>query len=37
MNAGLKQSSGEIVLCFDADYLPHPDLVSRLVEKFQTR
>ncbi|MCW4028768.1 MAG: glycosyltransferase family 2 protein [Candidatus Bathyarchaeota archaeon] len=34
MNAGLKQSSGEIVLCFDADYLPHPDLVSRLVEKF---
>ncbi len=34
LNAGLKHSSGEIVLCFDADYLPHPDLVGRLVEKF---
>jgi cellulose synthase/poly-beta-1,6-N-acetylglucosamine synthase-like glycosyltransferase len=34
LNAGLKQSTGEIVLCFDADYLPHQDIVTRLVEKF---
>ena len=34
LNAGLKQSTGEIVLCFDADYVSHPDLVDRLVEKF---
>ena len=34
MNAGLKIATGEIVLCFDADYLPHPDIVKRLVKKF---
>jgi cellulose synthase/poly-beta-1,6-N-acetylglucosamine synthase-like glycosyltransferase len=34
LNAGLKQATGEIVLCFDADYLPHPDIVTRLVVKF---
>ncbi len=34
LNAGLKHSTGEIVLCFDADYLPHSDIVIKLVEKF---
>ncbi len=34
MNAGLKIAKGEIVLCFDADYLPHPDIVKKLVKKF---
>ena len=34
MNAGLQASNGEVVLCFDADYLPHPDIINRLVEKF---
>jgi cellulose synthase/poly-beta-1,6-N-acetylglucosamine synthase-like glycosyltransferase len=34
MNAGLKISNGEIVLCFDADYLPHPDIVQKLFKKF---
>jgi cellulose synthase/poly-beta-1,6-N-acetylglucosamine synthase-like glycosyltransferase len=34
LNAGLKHSTGEIVLCFDADYLPCTDIVKKLVEKF---
>lgn len=34
LNAGLKGSKGEIVLCFDADYLPNDDIVTKLVEKF---
>jgi cellulose synthase/poly-beta-1,6-N-acetylglucosamine synthase-like glycosyltransferase len=34
MNAGLKHSTGEIVLCFDADYYPHKDIVEKLVKKF---
>ena len=34
LNAGLKQSAGEIVLCFDADYIPSNDIVTKLVEKF---
>jgi cellulose synthase/poly-beta-1,6-N-acetylglucosamine synthase-like glycosyltransferase len=34
LNAGLKVAKGEIVLCFDADYIPHPDIVNRLVKKF---
>jgi cellulose synthase/poly-beta-1,6-N-acetylglucosamine synthase-like glycosyltransferase len=34
LNAGLTWSTGEIVLCFDADYLPHRDIVKKLVEKF---
>ncbi|MCL5949488.1 MAG: glycosyltransferase family 2 protein [Candidatus Bathyarchaeota archaeon] len=34
LNAALKQVTGEIVLCFDADYLPHSDIVTRLVAKF---
>jgi len=34
LNAALKQATGEIVLCFDADYIPHSDIVAKLVEKF---
>ncbi len=34
MNAGLKHSTGEIVLCFDADYYPQKDIVEKLVKKF---
>ena len=34
LNAGLKQAKGEIVLCFDADYLPCSDIVLKLVAKF---
>jgi len=34
LNAGLKDATGEIVLCFDADYLPNSDNVEKLVEKF---
>ena len=34
MNAGLKLSTGEIVLCFDADYYPRKDIVEKLVKKF---
>ena len=34
MNAGLAISTGEIVLCFDADYLPPNDIVEKLIKKF---
>ena len=34
MNAGLKRSTGEIVLCFDADYYPQRDIVEKLVKEF---
>jgi cellulose synthase/poly-beta-1,6-N-acetylglucosamine synthase-like glycosyltransferase len=34
LNAGLKRLTGEIVLCFDADYVPSSDIVLKLVEKF---
>jgi cellulose synthase/poly-beta-1,6-N-acetylglucosamine synthase-like glycosyltransferase len=34
MNAGLKRSTGEIVLCFDADYYPQLDIVEKLVTEF---
>jgi cellulose synthase/poly-beta-1,6-N-acetylglucosamine synthase-like glycosyltransferase len=34
LNAALKLATGEIIVCFDADYTPHPDVVHRLVEKF---
>jgi cellulose synthase/poly-beta-1,6-N-acetylglucosamine synthase-like glycosyltransferase len=34
MNAGLSRSTGEIVLCFDADYFPHKGIVEKLVKKF---
>ena len=34
MNVGFKNSAGEIVLCFDADYYPQRGMVSRLVSFF---
>ena len=34
LNAGLKKASGEIVLCFDADYYPCRNIVERLVREF---
>jgi len=34
MNAGLKRATGEIVLCFDADYYPQIDIVEKLVKEF---
>ena len=34
MNAGLARSTGEIILCFDADYCPQKDIVEKLVRKF---
>ncbi len=34
MNAGLKLSKGEIVLCFDADYYPQVDIVEKLIQPF---
>jgi cellulose synthase/poly-beta-1,6-N-acetylglucosamine synthase-like glycosyltransferase len=34
MNAGLKRATGEIVLCFDADYYPQQDIVEKLVREF---
>lgn len=34
LNAGFRQSTGEIVICFDADYLPNSGIIIKLVEKF---
>jgi len=34
MNAGLKRATGEIVVCFDADYYPQKDIVEKLVRGF---
>jgi cellulose synthase/poly-beta-1,6-N-acetylglucosamine synthase-like glycosyltransferase len=34
MNSGLKHATGEIVLCFDADYYPQRDIVEKLVKEF---
>jgi cellulose synthase/poly-beta-1,6-N-acetylglucosamine synthase-like glycosyltransferase len=34
MNSGLERSTGEIVLCFDADYYPQTDIVEKLVREF---
>jgi cellulose synthase/poly-beta-1,6-N-acetylglucosamine synthase-like glycosyltransferase len=34
MNQGFLKSTGEIVLCFDADYYPQKDIVEKLVEAF---
>ncbi|MEE9591964.1 MAG: glycosyltransferase family 2 protein, partial [Thermoplasmata archaeon] len=34
MNAGLQRAKGEIVLTFDADYLPQFDIVEKLVAPF---
>jgi cellulose synthase/poly-beta-1,6-N-acetylglucosamine synthase-like glycosyltransferase len=34
LEAGLKRSSGELVLIFDADFVPRPDCIRRLVDYF---
>jgi cellulose synthase/poly-beta-1,6-N-acetylglucosamine synthase-like glycosyltransferase len=34
MNSGLERSTGEIVLCFDADYYPQRDIVEKLAKEF---
>ena len=34
MNAGFKYATGEIILCFDADYYPQKDIVENLVKEF---
>ncbi len=34
MNAGFKRATGEIVLCFDADYFPQKDIVEKLAKEF---
>jgi cellulose synthase/poly-beta-1,6-N-acetylglucosamine synthase-like glycosyltransferase len=34
MNEGFKQLTGEIVLCFDADYYPQKDIVENLTSAF---
>ncbi len=34
LNAGLAWSTGDVVMCFDADYLPHEEIVKRLVGGF---
>ena len=34
MNEGFSKSSGEITLCFDADYYPQKDIVERLTNVF---
>jgi cellulose synthase/poly-beta-1,6-N-acetylglucosamine synthase-like glycosyltransferase len=34
LNSGLERSTGEIVLCFDADYYPQRNIVEKLVREF---
>lgn len=34
MNQGFSKCTGEIVLCFDADYYPQKDIVETLVKEF---
>jgi len=34
LNEGLKHASGEVVLCFDADYYPQLDIVEKLAAYF---
>ena len=34
MNDGFSKSTGEIVLCFDADYCPQKDIVEKLAREF---
>jgi cellulose synthase/poly-beta-1,6-N-acetylglucosamine synthase-like glycosyltransferase len=34
LNSGLERSTGEIVLCFDADYYPQKNIVEKLVKEF---
>ena len=35
LNCGLKQASGEIVYCFDADYYPQRDIIEKLTKYFR--
>jgi len=35
LNAGLEVAHGEIIIVFDADHQPHPDVVLRLVRHFE--
>ncbi|MGA9771315.1 MAG: glycosyltransferase [Blastocatellia bacterium] len=34
LEAGLKKSSGELILIFDADFAPRPDCIRRLIDYF---
>jgi cellulose synthase/poly-beta-1,6-N-acetylglucosamine synthase-like glycosyltransferase len=34
LNAGLKRATGEIVICFDADYYPQKDILEKLAREF---
>jgi cellulose synthase/poly-beta-1,6-N-acetylglucosamine synthase-like glycosyltransferase len=34
LEAGLKESSGELILIFDADFVPRPDCIRRMVDYF---
>lgn len=34
LNQAIKMANGEILIVFDADYIPHPDVVRRLVAPF---
>jgi len=35
LNAGLEVATGEVIVVFDADHRPHPDVVSLLVRHFE--
>jgi cellulose synthase/poly-beta-1,6-N-acetylglucosamine synthase-like glycosyltransferase len=34
LEAGLKRSSGEFILIFDADFVPRPDCIRRMIDYF---
>ncbi len=34
LEAGLKKSSGELILIFDADFAPRPDCIRRMIDYF---
>jgi cellulose synthase/poly-beta-1,6-N-acetylglucosamine synthase-like glycosyltransferase len=34
LEAGLKKSSGEFILIFDADFVPRPDCIRRMIDYF---
>ena len=34
LNAALKEATGEVILCFDADYVPHRDIIQELTDPF---
>ncbi|MEM2105608.1 MAG: glycosyltransferase family 2 protein [Candidatus Bathyarchaeia archaeon] len=37
LNVGFKQSSGDFIFCFDADYYPQRDIIEKLVKEFADR